>query len=84
MRNMHLFLTKNVFNSRYIVRNILALTILTVVIALGGGIVMIAGNGSSKDSAGQIASGNVEEVVALDGSVTYMEASGTNLIRADL
>ena len=84
MRNMHLFLTKNVFNSRYIVRNILALTILTVVIALGGGIVMIAGNGSSKDSAGQIASGNVEEVVALDGSVTYMEASGTNLIRANL
>ena len=84
MRNMHLFLTKNVFNSRYIVRNILALTILTVVIARGGGIVMIAGNGSSKDSAGQIASGNVEEVVALDGSVTYMEASGTNLIRADL
>ena len=84
MRNMHLFLTKNVFNSRYIVRNILALTILTVVIALGGGIVMIAGNGSSKDSDGQIASGNVEEVVALDGSVTYMEASGTNLIRADL
>ena len=81
---MHLFLTKNVFNSRYIVRNILALTILTVVIALGGGIVMIAGNGSSKNSAGQIASGNVEEVVALDGSVTYMEASGTNLIRADL
>lgn len=84
MRNMHLFLTKNVFNSRYIVRNILALTILTVVIALGAGIVMIAGNGRTKDSAAQIASGNVEEIVALDGSVTYMEASGTNQIRADL
>lgn len=84
MRNMHLFLTKNVFNSRYIVRNILALTVLTVVIALGAGVVMIAGNSRSKDSAEQIASGNVEEVVALDGSVTYMEASGTNQIRADL
>lgn len=84
MRNLHLFLTKNVFNGRYIVRNILALTMLTVVVALCAGTVMVVGNHKKTASETEIASGKVEEVVALDGSVTLMDAAGTNVIRADL
>ena len=37
VRNMRLFLTKNVFNSRYIVRNILAFTIMVTVVAMCAG-----------------------------------------------
>lgn len=79
-----MFLTKNVFNGRYIVRNILALTMLTVVVALCAGTVMVVGNHKKTASETEIASGKVEEVVALDGSVTLMDAAGTNVIRADL
>lgn len=85
MHKMQLFLAKNVFNSRFIVRNILALTILTVVIALGAGTVMVAGShrkAASEASAEEKASGSVEET--LDGSVALMNAAGTDVLRADL
>lgn len=84
VRNMRLFLTKNVFNSRYIVRNILAFTIMVTVIAMCAGAVIVIGDKKEAKAETAIASGNVEEVVALDGSMASMNASGTNMIRADL
>ena len=44
VRNMRLFLTKNVFNSRYIVRNILAFTIMVTVVAMCAGAGIMIGN----------------------------------------
>ena len=84
VRNMRLFLTKNVFNSRYIVRNILAFTIMITVIAMCAGAVIVIGDKKEAKAETAIASGNVEEVVTLDGSMASMNASGTNMIRADL
>ena len=84
VRNMRLFLTKNVFNSRYIVRNILAFTIMVTVIAMCAGAVIVIGDKKEAKAETAIASGNVEEVVILDGSMASMNASGTNMIRADL
>ncbi|MBU5476640.1 cell wall hydrolase [Eubacterium sp. MSJ-21] len=84
VRNMRLFLTKNVFNSRYIVRNILAFTIMITVIAMCAGAVIVIGDKKEAKAETAIASGNVEEVVILDGSMASMNASGTNMIRADL
>lgn len=84
VRNMRLFLTKNVFNSRYIVRNILAFTIMVTVIAMCAGAVIVIGDKKEAKAETAIASGNVEEVVTLDGSMASMNASGTNMIRADL
>ncbi len=84
VRNMRLFLTKNVFNSRYIVRNILAFTIMITVIAMCAGAVIVIGDKKEAKAETAIASGNVEEVVILDGSIASMNASGTNMIRADL
>lgn len=84
VRNMRLFLTKNVFNSRYIVRNILAFTIMVTVIAMCAGTVIVIGDKKEAKAETAIASGNVEEVVILDGSMASMNASGTNMIRADL
>lgn len=81
---MRLFLTKNVFNSRYIVRNILAFTIMITVIAMCAGAVIVIGDKKEAKAETAIASGNVEEVVILDGSMASMNASGTNMIRADL
>lgn len=81
---MRLFLTKNVFNSRYIVRNILAFTIMVTVIAMCAGAVIVIGDKKEAKAETAIASGNVEEVVTLDGSMASMNASGTNMIRADL
>lgn len=84
VRNMRLFFTKNVFNSRYIVRNILALTIIVTLVAVcaGAGIVICNRNVKADDDAGVV--GSVEEVVTLDGSVVSMNAAGTNVLRADL
>lgn len=84
VRNMRLFLTKNVFNSRYIVRNILVFTIMITVIAMCAGAVIVIGDKKEAKAETAIASGNVEEVVILDGSMASMNASGTNMIRADL
>ena len=84
VRNMRLFLTKNVFNSRYIVRNILVFTIMVTVIAMCAGAVIVIGDKKEAKAETAIASGNVEEVVTLDGSMASMNASGTNMIRADL
>lgn len=84
VRNMRLFLTKNVFNSRYIVRNILAFTIMITVIAMCAGAVIVIGDKKEAKAETAIASGNVEEVVILDSSMASMNASGTNMIRADL
>ncbi len=84
VRNMRLFLTKNVFNSRYIVRNILAFTIMVTVIAMCAGTVIVIGDKKEAKAETAIVSGNVEEVVTLDGSMASMNASGTNMIRADL
>ena len=84
VRNMRLFLTKNVFNSRYIVRNILAFTIIVTVIAMCAGAVIVIGDKKEAKAETAIASGNVEEVVTLDGSMASMNAAGTNMIRADL
>lgn len=84
VRNMRLFLTKNVFNSRYIVRNILAFTIMVTVIAMCAGAVIVIGDKKEAKAETAIASGNVEEVVILDGSMASMNTSGTNMIRADL
>jgi spore germination cell wall hydrolase CwlJ-like protein/SH3-like domain-containing protein len=84
VRNMQLFLTKNVFNSRYIVRNILAFTIMVTVIAMCAGTVIVIGDKKEAKAETAIVSGNVEEVVTLDGSMASMNASGTNMIRADL
>lgn len=84
VRNMRLFLTKNVFNSRYIVRNILAFTIMVTVIAMCAGAVIVIGDKKEAKAETAIASGNVEEVVTLDGLMASMNASGTNMIRADL
>ena len=81
---MRLFLTKNVFNSRYIVRNILAFTIMVTVIAMCAGAVIVIGDKKEAKAETAIASGNVEEVVTLDGLMASMNASGTNMIRADL
>ena len=81
---MRLFLTKNVFNSRYIVRNILAFTIMITVIAMCAGAVIVIGDKKEAKAETAIASGNVEEVVILDSSMASMNASGTNMIRADL
>ena len=84
VRNMRLFLTKNVFNSRYIVRNILAFTIMVTVVAMCAGAGIMIGNRKEAKADTVVASGNVEEVVTLDGSMTSMNAAGTNMIRADL
>lgn len=85
VRNMRLFLTKNVFNSRYIVRNILAFTIMVTVIAMCAGTAIVIGDKKeTKTTETAVASGSVEEVVTLDGSMTSMNAAGTNMIRADL
>lgn len=83
MHNMHIFLTKNVFNSRYIVRNILALTVLVTFVALLAGTVVIIGN--QKEAKQEVAAtGKIEEIAAVDGSIVTMNASGTSVIRADL
>lgn len=80
VRKLHLFLTKNVFNSRYIVRNILAFTILMTVFATCAGTVLLVKDKKASASA----SGTVSEAVTMDGSILLMDASATNLIRADL
>lgn len=84
VRNMRLFFTKNVFNSRYIVRNILAFTIMVTVVAMCAGMVIVAGNNKDKKAENVAASGSVEEIVTLDGSDVSMNAAGTNMLRADL
>ncbi len=84
IRNIRLFFTKNVFNSRYIVRNILALTIIVTLVAMsvGAGIVICNRNVKADDDAGVL--GSVKEVVTLDDSIVSMNAAGTNVLRADL
>ena len=85
VRNMRLFLAKNVFNSRYIVRNILAFTIMVTVVASCVGAALVIGDKkAAKKSETAVATGYVEEVVTLDGSVVAMNPSGTNMLRADL
>ena len=85
VRNMRLFLAKNVFNSRYIVRNILAFTIMVTVVASCVGAALVIGDKkAAKKAETAVATGYVEEVVTLDGSVVAMNPSGTNMLRADL
>ena len=84
IRNMHLFLTKNVFNSRYIVRNILAFTIMVTVVAMCAGVVIVVGDKKEAKAEMAVVAGSEEEAATLDGSVLLMDASGTGVIRADL
>ena len=84
VRNLHLFLTKNVFNSRYIVRNILAVTVMITFVAVIAGSVMVMGDRKSETAKQPAVTGSVEPVQTIDSSIVMMDASGTNVIRADL
>lgn len=84
VRNLQLFLTKQVFNSRYIVRNILAVTVMITFVAVIAGGVMVMGDKKSDKAEQPAVTGSVEAVQTIDGSIVLMDASGTSVIRADL
>lgn len=88
MRNAGLFLTKNVFNSRYIVRNIIAMTLVVTMVVLGFGasIVLKESRENKKALARQQAEVavdmSIEEAVTVQASVSQMNADSIGILRA--
>lgn len=77
------FLVKEVFNSRFIVRNIMALTAIVTVIALGCGATVMLRDGRKVAATEQAVSGAIEEVVTLDGSYVVMDTGSIQVLKSD-
>lgn len=88
MRNAGLFLTKNVFNSRYIVRNIMAMTLIVTMVALGFGASIVIKENIKKgkdvsETTEQVVSSDVtiEEVVTVQASAPQMNVDSIDMLR---
>lgn len=73
LHNIHMYMKKYIFNGRYIVRNILALTIVCTMMAAISGISVIVGSDNQKDTAEASESGyeiNISHMSAMNTELT--------------
>ncbi len=82
VRNFRIFLAKEVFNGRYIVRNILALTLLVAVVTMTVGITKIVGSSVAEEKPvkQELASNYTIEVADLE----QMQSDSISILMADL
>ncbi len=79
LRNLRLYFKKYIFNSTYIVRNLIALTIMATVIALVGGVIVMVG---SLDNDDKKSNKQVEEQLP-DTTEIVKDEADEEIIKAD-
>ncbi len=82
VRNFRIFLAKEVFNGRYIVRNILALTLLVTVVTMTVGVTKIVGSSIAEEKPvkQELANNYTIEVADLE----QMQSNSISILMADL
>jgi len=79
LRNMQMFMTKYVFNSKFIVRNLLAVTVLVTLVAIVAGTVMLIGS-----SEGDEETASQEVAVIYTYNTAELDANSISIIKASL
>lgn len=79
LRNMQMFMTKYVFNSKFIVRNLLAVTVLVTLVAIVAGTVMLIGS-----TEGDEETASQEVAVIYTYNTAELDANSISIIKASL
>lgn len=83
LRNIRMYLAKYVFNGRYIVRNILAATVLMTVVVLIAGASMVLGDMKAKNANSEVVL--AEETFTIDAyEITSVKSESISVLKTDL
>ena len=81
LRNMHIFLQKYVFNSKYMVRDILAMTVLMTIVAMIVGVVSVVSEDGKSNTSTAIAAEDVKEIYVSEEM--YIDEASIDVLMAD-
>lgn len=82
LRNIRMYFAKYIFNGRYIVRNILAMTVLMTVVVLVAGASMVIGNAKERKAAE--AAENSENIIIDAYEITAIDSESISILKGDL